>query len=406
MATIATGRNVTRGLVILLGAAVFLNYVDRGAIGIAAPLMKSDLGLSDEAYGLVFSAFFWIYAPVQLFAGWLCDRFSVYRLMAGGILLWAVSTLLMGLAGGFLSLLILRIMLGVGESISFPGSSKIIARHVPPEQRGMANAMVAAGIAFGPAVGTLVGGLILGSLGWQAIFLLFGLVTLVWLLPWRATVRTLSTTGFRDEGARVPVAALLGKWPLWSMSIVHALGNYCFYFLLAWLPLFLTKARGFSIGEMTMLATLGYSVQGACALGYGHFSDWWTRSGRSEGLCRRWMMVASQTLAAGAILGLAFAHDAVTIGILLCLAGAASASLSLNLYAVAQMFAGARASGTWVGVQNAIGNLSGIVGPIITGIIVARAGYNSAFVVTAAVALLGAVWWAVAIPRIAQVKLD
>ena len=283
----AAGGNVTRALVLLLGAAVFLHYVDRGAIGIAAPLMKSDLGLSDEAYGLVFSAFFWIYAPVQMFAGWLCDRFSVYKLMAGGILLWAVSTLLMGFAAGFSSLLVLRIMLGVGESISFPGSSKIIARHIPPEQRGMANAMVAAGIALGPAAGTLAGGLILGSWGWQAIFLVFGIVTLIWLLPWRQTVRALPTTEYRDEGPKVPVATLLRKWPLWSMSIVHALGNYCFYFLLAWLPLFLTKARGFSIGEMTMLATLGYTVQGACALGYGHFSDWWTRSGRSEALCRR-----------------------------------------------------------------------------------------------------------------------
>ena len=408
MATIAkaAGGNVTRALVMLLGAAVFLNYVDRGAIGIAAPLMKSDLGLSDEAYGLVFSAFFWIYAPVQMFAGRLCDRFSVYKLMAGGILLWAASTLLMGFAAGFSSLLILRIMLGVGESISFPGSSKIIARHIPSDQRGMANAMVAAGIALGPAAGTLAGGLILDIWGWQAIFLVFGIVTLIWLLPWRQTVRALPTTEYRDEGPRVPVATLLRKWPLWSMSIVHALGNYCFYFLLAWLPLFLTKARGFSIGEMTMLATLGYTVQGACALGYGRFSDWWTRSGRSEALCRRWMMVGSQTLAAGAILGLAFAQDAVTIGILLCLAGAASASLSLNLYAVAQMFAGPRASGTWVGVQNAIGNLSGIVGPIITGVIVTRAGYNSAFILTAAVALFGAFWWAFAVPRIVQVKLD
>jgi len=341
-----------------------------------------------------------------MFAGWLCDRFSVYKLMAGGILLWAASTLLMGFAAGFSSLLILRIMLGVGESISFPGSSKIIARHIPSDQRGMANAMVAAGIALGPAAGTLAGGLILGIWGWQAIFLVFGIVTLIWLLPWRQTVRALPTTEYRDEGPRVPVATLLRKWPLWSMSIVHALGNYCFYFLLAWLPLFLTKARGFSIGEMTMLATLGYTVQGACALGYGRFSDWWTRSGRSEALCRRWMMVGSQTLAAGAILGLAFAQDAVTIGILLCLAGAASASLSLNLYAVAQMFAGPRASGTWVGVQNAIGNLSGIVGPIITGVIVTRAGYNSAFILTAAVALFGAFWWAFAVPRIVQVKLD
>ena len=189
------------------------------------------------------------------------------------------------------------------------------------------------------------------------------------------------------------------------MSIVHALGNYCFYFLLAWLPLFLVQERGFTIGQMTLLATLGYAVQAACALGFGHFSDWWARSGRSEAACRRWMMAGSQLLAAGAILGLAFAHGAVTIGILLCLAGAASASLSLNLYAVAQMFAGPRASGTWVGVQNSIGNLSGILGPIATGIIVQRAGYDSAFVLTAAVAAFGAIWWAICIPRIRQVAL-
>ena len=290
--TAISARSTTSALVFLLGAAVFLNYVDRGAIGIAAPLMKTDLGLTEEQYGIVFSAFFWIYAPVQMFAGWLCDRFSVYKLMAAGILLWAAATLSMGFAGGFLSLLVLRIMLGVGESISFPGSSKIIARHVEPERRGVANAAVATGLALGPAVGTLSGGLILQHWGWQPIFFVFGMVTLLWLLPWQRTVRQLPTTGYHDGGKRVPLGLLLSKWPLWSMSIVHALGNYCFYFLLAWLPLFLTKSRGFSIAEMTILATLGYAVQGACALGYGHFSDWWTRSGRSEAACRRGMMVA------------------------------------------------------------------------------------------------------------------
>lgn len=407
MATAARTRTVAAApLVFLLGAAVFLNYVDRGAIGIAAPLMKSQLGLSEEAYGVAFSAFFWIYAPVQLFAGWLCDRFSVYRLMALGILLWAGSTLLMGFAGGFASLLVLRIMLGVGESISFPGSSKIIARHVAPDRRGAANAAVATGIALGPAVGTLAGGLILGAYGWRAIFLVFGLLTLLWVLPWQQAVRALPTTGHHDEGARVPLGVLLKKWPLWSMSIVHALGNYCFYFLIAWLPLLLTKSRGFSIPEMTLLATIGYAVQGVCALVYGHFSDWWTRSGRSEARCRRWMMVASQALAAIAIFGLAFAHSAVAIGLLLCLAGAASASLSLNLYAVAQMFAGPRASGTWVGVQNAIGNLSGIIGPIITAFVIHHAGWDNALLLTAAVAAFGSLWWAVGVPRIEPVDLD
>jgi MFS family permease len=118
------------------------------------------------------------------------------------------------------------------------------------------------------------------------------------------------------------------------------------------------------------------------------------------------MMVASQLLAAGAVLGLAFAHSALVIAVLLCLAGAASAALSLNVYAVAQMFSGPRAAGTWVGAQNALGNVSGIIGPIITGIVVQRAGYESAFYLTAAVAAVGALWWAWGVPDIREVKLD
>jgi MFS family permease len=403
MASIATSRVANRGLILLLGAAVFLNYVDRGAIAVAAPLMKTELGMSATTFGIAVSAFFWVYAPVQLVVGWLCDRFSVYKMMAGGIVLWAASTLLIGFVGGFTSLLVLRVMLGVGESIAFPGSSKIIARHIPAQQRGMANAAVAAGLALGPAVGTLTGGLIVASAGWRPMFVIFGLATLLWLWPWRQAVRTLPTTGHHDEGPRVPVRSLLGKWALWAMSIGHCAGNYCFYFLLAWLPLYLVKERGFTITQMTLLATLGYSVQAVCALSYGKFSDWWTGSGRSEALCRRWMMVASQALAAAAILGLAYADSAVDFAILLSLAGAATASLSLNLYAIAQIFAGPRASGTWVGVQNAFGNLSGIFGPIITGVLVDRAGYGSAFVLTAAVAAFGALWWAFGVPRIEPV---
>src|SRR3954471_5747381 len=183
MASIALARRGSSAIVFLLGAAVFLNYVDRGSIAVAAPVMKGELGLSNEAYGWAVSAFFWVYAPVQLFAGWLCDRFSVYKLLAAGILLWAASTVLMGFVGGFASLLVLRIMLGIGESLAFPGSSKIIARHVPPERRGVANSALAMGIAVGPAVGTLGGGFMVAYWGWRAMFIVFGLVTLIWLVP-------------------------------------------------------------------------------------------------------------------------------------------------------------------------------------------------------------------------------
>lgn len=121
---------------------------------------------------------------------------------------------------------------------------------------------------------------------------------------------------------------------------------------------------------------------------------------------RRAMMFAGQLLAAAAVLGLAYAHTSREIALLLCLAGIATGALSLNTYAVAQMFAGPRAAGTWVGIQNAIGNLSGIFGPILTGVIVQNAGYNTAFVVTAGVAAFGALWWLVGVPRITQVDLD
>jgi len=391
-------------LVLLLGAAVFLNYVDRGAVGIAAPLMKSDLRLTATQFGLIVSAFFWVYAPVQLFVGWLVDRFSVYRLMAGGVLLWALSTLAMGFVSGFGSLLILRILLGVGETIAFPGGSKIITRHVPADRRGIANAAMALGIALGPAAGTLAGGLILASQGWRVIFIVFGIVTLIWLLPWHGVTRKFESGSDRDQ-RNVPIASLIGRWPLWSMSIAHIASNYVFYFILAWLPLYLTQSRGLSIPQMTLLATLGYAAQAVAALSFGTISDWWTRAGRSEATVRRLMMTLGQAVAAAAVLGLAYADGIWEIGLLLCVAGIATGALSLNTYAVAQMFSGPRAAGTWVGIQNAIGNLSGIFGPILTGALVDSAGYETAFVVTAAVAAAGALWWIIGVPKIEEVRL-
>src|SRR3954454_4856496 len=110
--------------VTVIAAAIFLNYVDRGAIGIAAPAMKQELGLSATQFGVAVSAFFWIYAPIQLLIGRLCDRLPVYRVYGAGLALWAASTFLTSFAGGLVSLLCLRVLLGVGESVAFPGSSK------------------------------------------------------------------------------------------------------------------------------------------------------------------------------------------------------------------------------------------------------------------------------------------
>jgi MFS family permease len=110
------GKSRVNWIVGLIALSVLLNYVDRGAIGVAAPLMKDELKLSATDFGLAVSAFFWVYAPACLLVGWLCDRFCVYRVFALGVAIWAISTALTGFVGGLVSLILLRLFLGLGES--------------------------------------------------------------------------------------------------------------------------------------------------------------------------------------------------------------------------------------------------------------------------------------------------
>lgn len=394
-------------LVGLLTLSVLLNYVDRGAVGIAAPLMKKELHLSATEFGLAVSAFFWIYAPIQLILGWLCDRFNVYRLFALGLAIWAASTLATAFVGGLVALVLLRILLGIGESIAFPGSSKIIAAEVAPSNRGIVNALIAAAIAFGPAVGTLAGGVLLESHGWRSIFLVFGLATFFWLIPWAFVSRPFKAAPAAAEMHRPPIGQLLRVPMLWWSGIAQFCTNYAFYFILAWLPLFLVSTRGMSITNMTMLTTAFFVVQGVSALGFGWLSDHLVRGGMAEGHLRRRLLAAAQFTTAVAIVGVAYAGSNQAIGWWLMPAAVATGVLSTNIYCVAQIFAGPKMSGSWVGIQNGLGNASGIVGPVITGLIIDYTGsYHWAFLSAAAVAACGGLIWLTIIRKVEPITLD
>ena len=389
----------------LIGLSVLLNYVDRGAIGVAAPLMKSEMGLSATAFGFAVSAFFWVYAPVNLAMGWLCDRYCVYRVFAAGVAIWALSTFMTGWVAGVGSLIALRLCLGLGEAIAFPGSSKIFAAEVAPGKRGMANAVVAAALAFGPAVGTLAGGTILGIAGWRPIFWIFGAVTLLWLVPWLLVSQSFRRTrNSLPPAPAVPLGRLIRMPALWLMGAAHFMSNYSFYFLLTWLPLYLTDTRGFAIPQMTAMASAGFVAQGIAALVGGRLSDALVARGHDEARLRRATMIVSHLALGIAIMGVFLAQTAAAITGWLIVAGLVTGQISINIFAVAQIFGGPRSSGGWVGVQNTIGNTSGIVGPILTGLIVDRlGGYGWAFAAASGIALLGALWWAVLVPPIHEI---
>ena len=127
----------------LLFIAILVNYVDRGNLSIAAPLLKDELGISASQLGILFSAFFWSYTALQFVSGWLVDRFDASFVIAGGYLIWSLATSATGIVHGFAMLAFMRLLLGVGESVAFPCCSKLLAQHLPESSRGFASAMIA-----------------------------------------------------------------------------------------------------------------------------------------------------------------------------------------------------------------------------------------------------------------------
>ena len=388
-------------LTLLLGALVLLNYVDRGAIGIAAPKMKDELVLSASAFGLAVSAFSWIYAPAQLAVGWLSDRFCVYRLIATGLAIWALATFLTGFANGLVMLVGLRLMLGIGEGVAFPSASKIIARHVSAGRRGIANSTVAAALAWGPALGTFAGGWLLRYYGRRPIFLVFGSLTLLWIVPWLFVSKRHWRGYAHGSGNDVSTTQVMKNKTVWAMGAGHFCNTYGFYFLLAWLPLFLVKVRGISILEMTAMTTAAYVIQGIGALFWGWFSDRLVANGRDEGELRKGLLCLYQFTYAVSILGIGFSASPSAIFGWLILGAAFGGLGGTSPYAISQIYAGPEAAGTWVGIMNGVGNAAGIVGPVLTGLLIDETGsYMSAFVASAAIVGFGTFWWWFALPRV------
>jgi MFS family permease len=395
--TVATAR---WSAVALLAAALFINYVDRGAVPTAAHLIERDLRLTPAQLGVLFSAFFWSYALLQIPAGWLAERIGAWRILAVGLAIWACATLLMGTVRSFATLLTLRLLLGVGESAGFPSVSKLLATVVPVTDLGRANGIVGFGYLFGPAVGVYGGGLLMAHFGWRAAFVVFGCLSLLWLLPWfylrereTRTVRAAPWPSF---------AMLLRQVPVWGTSLGHFSSNYSFYFILTWLPYYLVRERGFSLGAMAGITGTAYLVNACAALLTGWALDGFVRGGRAT-FGYKSMMIASHLGAVVCMPAIAFGTQRTALVALFAyqvLIGIASP----GTFAIAQILAGPGAAGRWVGIQNAIANLAGVIAPALTGLLVSSTQhFATAFLVAAAVSIVGLIGWVWMVPQIAPI---
>ena len=287
-------------VVVLLALAAFINYVDRGNLATAGPLIRDELGLSNAQLGTLLSAFFWSYAPAQPFVGWLAERFDARVVLAVGLAVWGGATVFTGVSTGFVTLLVLRLMLGLGESVMYPASFKLLASDARDDQRGRANGLLAAGQSLGPAFGTLIGGLLMARLGWRAVFIATGFASLLWLWPWLRTPRS---------GARLPPSSSLQADPhwlellrnreLWGSCIGQFCETYSLYLVLSWLPVYLVKAHGFSIAEMAQMGAGIYGIYAITSLITGWGADRWRMAGATENRVRKTPLITGLVVIAG-----------------------------------------------------------------------------------------------------------
>lgn len=389
----------------LMVASIAINYIDRTALSVAAatPGFRRDLGLSDPELGLLFSAFFWTYACLQPVAGALIDRWGVARVLTAGFLIWSAATAWAGLAGGFTAVLAARLLLGAGESVAYPAYSKFIAAAFPEHRRGTANALIDAGSRSGPALCVLIGGAIAARYDWRAVFFLFGGCGLLWLAPWLGLARRVDESRISPAAGDPGLGAILRRRQAWGTFLGLFCLNYTWYFVLSWLPSYLVRERHFTTAMMAVWGALPYwGIAAACAT-FGVLSDAMIARGASPSRVRLGF-VAGGLLASTAFVPAYLMADAGVSMALMVAGSLALGVVSSNLAAISQTLAGPRSAGRWMGLQNGFGNLAGIVGPYITGRMVAASGsFFTAFLAAGLMSVLGACCYLFLVRRVTAI---
>jgi len=388
----------------LLAGAAFINYVDRGNLSMAAPLLKTDLGLSPSTLGILLSSFFWSYTLLNFFSGWVVDRFDAGIVLAVGYLIWSLATAATGLVQGLATLILMRLLLGVGESITFPACSKIIGSQLPECRRGTANGLLMAGIRCGTAAGALGAGLLMAVYGWRPVFVGIGLISLLWLPAWLRWMPQLRT---RPESAPMrPVVEILRQPAFWGATAGQFSGTYFLYFMVTWLPLYLVHERGLSGAAMARTAALYYLVDASSSFLSGWFADFSIRHGGEVTFVRKSAMAIGWSIGAIGLVGCAMASSRSYVGWLL-IAGVGCGTGGYGVLLFAQSLAGPQDVGRWCGLQNGIGNLSGVLAPAITGWTVDKTGnFRLALLIAAGFSALSVIAWLFGIGELKEVDWD
>jgi len=391
-----------------------ITFLDRVCISFAAPRMMDDLGLTMFQMSLVFGAFTLAYSLFEVPSGWLGDVLGPRRVLTRIVLWWSAFTMLTGTAQGMLSLLAIRFLFGAGEAGAFPNAVRSFSQWFPARERGKANGVLFFGSRLGGALTAPLALALIQGWGWRASFVAFGSIGVVWALVWYSTYRDRPAEHPDVDGAELawitqdgpaaahavatPWAALLSSPNLYAICAMYFALGYGLYFYFTWLPTYLTRELGFSMATGGFFAALPFLLAGAANLAGGWYTD---HLARTRGLRTARCTLGSLSFATCAALLLASTviPSPVVKALLLALA-LASADFALSACWAVCLDVGATHAGVVTGFMNTSGNLGGLIGPLVVGLMVERwQSWTYPFYVTAAVYVMGAVAWLWIDPR-------
>jgi MFS family permease len=393
--------NVSQGRrwipIALLSLASLINYLDRGSLSVALPFVGHDMHLDPLQQGWALSAFFITYTLAQLPAGWMVDHLPLKWVYAGAFALWCTASAATGLASNLAMLIFFRLLLGIGEAIYLPGGLKFVSEQFLPHERAIPSAVLDVGCKMGLAIGLVLEVWILRAFGWRWMFLSTGLAGLLWLFPWLLLYPTPvhEAAKKRAEDPWKALVRIVRNRNTWGMSVGFFCWNYFWYLLISWGPSYLYTVRRVSLGSLGWAAGFLYLTVACSELVGGWLNSALLRKGLSITRATKSIIVL------GFLLGLfivpaALLQDRV-LALLFLYASALSGILIPGVLVVPQQCALQDQVGSSVSFQNFIGNLPGIIGPVITGWIVKRFdSFVPAFSLGALVCVVGIacyVWW-------------
>ena len=393
-----------------------INYTDRVALSVAAKPISVEFGLTPIEMGYLFSSFLWMYILCLIPVGLLVDRFGGKVVNAAGITLWSAATVLTGFSTGYGFMAASRVVMGMGESTSWPACNRIIREWFPASERAFANAVFGAGSAAGPAFGAMTITTVVGLYGWRAGFFVAGAIGFIWLIVWIAVFDRPERVGWlsqeererilaqRDGEVRVtapPGAAtqgasslwrLLSLRPVWGLFLTQGCMVYGGYMLLTWLPTYLQQAKGLSLMNAGFVSAVPFGAAAVMSIVLGKIGDLRLSSADVHSGRRR-SMIALMLMGPALMLAVPFLNNLWAIVLVLSVAASMGWTASATNFAlVTDLVRNPADIGKVTSITVLGGNCFGIMGPIVTGYVLELTGsFNATFAVAGGLALCGAV---------------